>query len=366
MSVEERESSGGRYVLIAFFAICSIVGCWIEFEGHYFLKIITTILILIGCFPLGLLGYKIGNAITMLFCPDAILTTSAVRGRLYFLAWRILPRLLCVMILVALPIGLMQVFGQDESDNSQEYSENTYQDKTVTNNKVAAEENVFTIMAVDAEQKGLDLLAAGPRVFLCRDSKWVLYLYVANAEFNSWTVYTETKKLDGSDLDTITKTTLCPEILNNDNYIINCCRNPEPEYIVKTQKGNYYSVSTRKYSTVKSENDSLKFLKEEGIIKDKKFKPSEQLLDICSGKKDTSNIDECIMFANLNITNKDGSTPLILACQNRLSDDIINKLIAFGADLNIKNKKGQTALYWAKSNNLDWIVAVLKSAGAKE
>ena len=46
--------------------------------------------------------------------------------------------------------------------------------------------------------------------------------------------------------------------------------------------------------------------------------------------------------------------------------DIVQLLLAKGADVNAKNNYGETALFWAKKMGHKEIVRILKEAGAKE
>ena len=64
--------------------------------------------------------------------------------------------------------------------------------------------------------------------------------------------------------------------------------------------------------------------------------------------------------AIINIENKNGFTPLILASQKGFLD-IVKELVQNGAEVNYKNKDGKTALMFAEENNKTDVVNYLKS-----
>jgi len=68
---------------------------------------------------------------------------------------------------------------------------------------------------------------------------------------------------------------------------------------------------------------------------------------------------------DVNATDKDGKTPLILAATND-HFSIVKSLIEAGADLNMKDKEGRTALDCAKGKGLENILELLKEKGTKE
>jgi len=69
--------------------------------------------------------------------------------------------------------------------------------------------------------------------------------------------------------------------------------------------------------------------------------------------------------ANVNQTDDSGSTPLMWAAYDENADPaILNHLIAKGADVNLKNKAGDTALTWALRRGYTPVVEALEKAGA--
>lgn len=71
--------------------------------------------------------------------------------------------------------------------------------------------------------------------------------------------------------------------------------------------------------------------------------------------------------ANVNVADVRGMTPLMLAVANdRQNADVIQRLIAKGADVNAKSLAGETALDWARKSGSPMAIKLLTSAGAVE
>ena len=243
MSDERQASCGGQTLYIVIGLIFALVAPW-EAECSTFVKVLTTILSLIGFIPLGKIGYKIGSAITALFCPDAVISDSAIKGSFYLLAWRVLPKLICCVLLICIPAAIMiTLFEPDEYSYSQE-SNTTYQ---ATNN-VAEGQTFLEMLEDDINNNKLTPLVYTNNVFLTKDSKWVFYLYIANSKHNQATVYKETKQLDLSSESNISSSSKV--LLNEKKYII--WQKSSSEFYVKTPKGNIFSVSTKVRNTAKA------------------------------------------------------------------------------------------------------------------
>jgi ankyrin repeat protein len=69
--------------------------------------------------------------------------------------------------------------------------------------------------------------------------------------------------------------------------------------------------------------------------------------------------------AKVDITDENGSTPLLWSVNVGCPTDIVRALIAAGANVNAKAKGGATPLMLAQALNRSEIIAVLKAAGAK-
>lgn len=67
---------------------------------------------------------------------------------------------------------------------------------------------------------------------------------------------------------------------------------------------------------------------------------------------------------NVNITEENGMTPLMIAAANN-NVSIAKLLLASGADVNVKNEKGETALDISLSSKLNNMVDILMAAGAE-
>lgn len=66
---------------------------------------------------------------------------------------------------------------------------------------------------------------------------------------------------------------------------------------------------------------------------------------------------------NINATDANGNTPLILAVRYR-KREVAKYLIRAGANVRTRNKAGQTALYWAKRNQDTYLIKLLRQGGA--
>lgn len=66
---------------------------------------------------------------------------------------------------------------------------------------------------------------------------------------------------------------------------------------------------------------------------------------------------------NVNVTNEDGKTPLILAVEHN-HDQAFKQLINAGADVNLKDNYGKTALMYAIKENLNNLIKILIDKGA--
>jgi ankyrin repeat protein len=67
--------------------------------------------------------------------------------------------------------------------------------------------------------------------------------------------------------------------------------------------------------------------------------------------------------ANVNVTNNNGATPLMLASEFGHTG-MVRSLLAHGANVHLKANDGQTALSWA--SGADEIARMLRGAGATE
>ena len=69
--------------------------------------------------------------------------------------------------------------------------------------------------------------------------------------------------------------------------------------------------------------------------------------------------DNKLTSNDVNVSDKNGDTPLIIACKNNISIATVEGLVANGAKINTENTAGQTALDIAKINNNTEIVNFL-------
>lgn len=245
MSDERQASCGGQTLYIILGLATAIAITW-EQNCSTTVKVIAIILALIGCVPLGIIGYKIGSLIANIICPDAIITNVENTGRayIYMILCHFLPKFFCCVILIALPSGILtSIFERDEYSYSEE-SNTTYQ---ATNN-VAEGQTFLEMLEDDINNNKLTPLVYTNNVFLTKDSKWVFYLYIANSKHNQATVYKETKQLDLSSESNISSSSKV--LLNEKKYII--WQKSSSEFYVKTPKGNIFSVSTKVRNTAKA------------------------------------------------------------------------------------------------------------------
>ncbi|MCH9022031.1 MAG: ankyrin repeat domain-containing protein [Planctomycetes bacterium] len=96
--------------------------------------------------------------------------------------------------------------------------------------------------------------------------------------------------------------------------------------------------------------------------------PTEQLLDLCYSLKaeDIAEIRELIQAgADINVKNKFGMTPLLLAAED-YEKEIITVLLAAGANVNAANDYGMTPLSSATKRDHSEVVKLLREHGASE
>ncbi len=245
MSDERQASCGGQTLYIILGLAAAIAITW-EQNCSTTVKVIAIILALIGCVPLGIIGYKIGSLIANTICPDAIFTNVENTGRayIYMILCHFLPKFFCCVILIALPSGILtSLFERDEYSYSQE-SNTTYQ----TTKNVSDGQSFLEMLEDDINNNQLTPLVYNDNVFLTKDSKWVFYLYIPNSKHNQATVYTETSQLDASwhKLNEMNSRVL----LSEKDYTI--WQKGISDFYVKTPKGNFFSVSTKVRDTAKA------------------------------------------------------------------------------------------------------------------
>jgi ankyrin repeat protein len=68
-------------------------------------------------------------------------------------------------------------------------------------------------------------------------------------------------------------------------------------------------------------------------------------------------------FADVNLMEKDGRTPLARAARNG-HGEVVKQLLTAGADVNIMDEDGKTSLHWAVSNKYPKVIEMLLDAGA--
>lgn len=66
---------------------------------------------------------------------------------------------------------------------------------------------------------------------------------------------------------------------------------------------------------------------------------------------------------NINITNRNGETPLFYACKSR-NVEVLKYLIEQGANINIKSKKGETPIFYGFWSGNEYMVDYLIKQGA--
>ena len=75
---------------------------------------------------------------------------------------------------------------------------------------------------------------------------------------------------------------------------------------------------------------------------------------------------DTVLGADVKVKNSIDSTALLETAQYGCDLEVARALLKAGADPNAKTRGGSTPLWWATYNKQDDLVALLKSAGARE
>ncbi|MFZ0954679.1 MAG: ankyrin repeat domain-containing protein [Candidatus Sulfotelmatobacter sp.] len=92
------------------------------------------------------------------------------------------------------------------------------------------------------------------------------------------------------------------------------------------------------------------------------LKALQQLMSAATGADGNAAVNAL----NVNALDQSGQTALILACRNpKANPDVVQALLAAGADVNLRSRTGYTALTWAQVRNSTQVIRLLRHAGGR-
>jgi len=143
---------------------------------------------------------------------------------------------------------------------------------------------------------------------------------------------------------------------------IACKASDLPIATILNEKGVAFTENHMRYASSSDNSDLIKLMISKGLDVNKPFGDNTYPIhEACTAK--TNQVMDVILSngGNIEQTNKDNETPLLIACKN--SSPVALLLISKGANVNIVDSKNNTPLHIAAKNNQSTVIKSLISKG---